>query len=62
MSGCCCRPGVQVDLGKVRLYGDVELPIYQRVNGNQLVAASPLSSSLVSAKSLLTRTHRGDPS
>jgi hypothetical protein len=31
-------PGVQVDLGVVRLYGDVELPVYQRVNGNQLVA------------------------
>ena len=31
-------PGVQIDLAGVRLYGDIELPVYQRVNGDQLVA------------------------
>jgi hypothetical protein len=24
----------------IRVYGDVEIPVYQRVNGNQLVASS----------------------
>jgi hypothetical protein len=31
-------PGLELDMGKVHLYGDVEIPIYQDVNGNQLVA------------------------
>jgi hypothetical protein len=31
-------PGVQIDTGVVRLYGDVELPVYQHVNGQQLTA------------------------
>lgn len=31
-------PGLELDLGKVRLYGDVEFPVYQDVNGQQLVA------------------------
>lgn len=31
-------PGVEYDVSSIRLYGDVELPIYQHVNGNQLVA------------------------
>lgn len=31
-------PGLELDTGKWKLYGDVELPLYQRVNGNQLVA------------------------
>ena len=31
-------PGVEVSAGAWRVYGDVEKPIYQRVNGNQLVA------------------------
>jgi hypothetical protein len=26
-----------LDLGKVHLYGDLEFPVYQDVNGNQLV-------------------------
>jgi hypothetical protein len=31
-------PGVELNVGGVRLYGDVEFPLYQHVNGNQLVA------------------------
>jgi hypothetical protein len=31
-------PGIEVMLGRWSLYGDVELPVYQYVNGNQLVA------------------------
>ncbi len=31
-------PGLELDLGKVHLYADIELPLYQDVNGNQLVA------------------------
>jgi hypothetical protein len=30
-------PGLELDLGKVHLYGDLEFPVYQDVNGNQLV-------------------------
>lgn len=32
-------PGVQVVAGDWKLYGDVEFPVYQNVNGNQLVAS-----------------------
>jgi hypothetical protein len=31
-------PGLEYDISDVRLYGDVEFPIYQNVNGNQIVA------------------------
>lgn len=31
-------PGVAFDMGAWRLYGDVEVPVHQRVNGDQLVA------------------------
>ena len=31
-------PGLELNAKTWRLYGDVELPVYQRVNGNQLVA------------------------
>jgi hypothetical protein len=31
-------PGVEVSSGPWRIYGDVELPVYQRYNGNQLAA------------------------
>ncbi|HEY3646281.1 MAG TPA: hypothetical protein VGM16_13155, partial [Gammaproteobacteria bacterium] len=31
-------PGLELDFGKVRFYGDVEFPVYQDVNGQQLVA------------------------
>jgi hypothetical protein len=31
-------PGVQIDIKDLRLYADIEVPVYQRVNGNQLVA------------------------
>jgi len=31
-------PGLQLDTPDWRLYGDVEFPVYQHVNGNQLVA------------------------
>ncbi|MDR3512128.1 MAG: hypothetical protein P4L73_10875 [Caulobacteraceae bacterium] len=31
-------PGVELDSGDWKLYGDVEFPVYQRVNGDQLVA------------------------
>ena len=32
-------PGLEVSRGAVRAYGDVEFPVYQFMNGNQLVAA-----------------------
>lgn len=32
-------PGLEVSKGAVRVYGDVEFPVYQFMNGNQLVAA-----------------------
>lgn len=31
-------PGVELEVGNVSLYADVALPVYQDVNGNQLVA------------------------
>ncbi len=31
-------PGIEVAVGKWKLYGDVGFPLYQRVNGNQLTA------------------------
>ncbi len=31
-------PGVEYDVGDIKLYGDVEVPIYQNINGNQLTA------------------------
>jgi hypothetical protein len=31
-------PGLELDLGKTRFYADVEFPLYQDVNGQQLVA------------------------
>ena len=31
-------PGIEVNLHPVRIYGDVEIPVYQNVTGNQLVA------------------------
>lgn len=31
-------PGIQLEFTDVKLYGDVEIPVYQHVNGNQLVA------------------------
>ena len=31
-------PGIEFDMGRVSLYGDVAFPVYERVNGNQLVA------------------------
>ncbi len=31
-------PGLELDTGKLKLYADVEVPVYQNVNGNQLVA------------------------
>ena len=31
-------PGIEAAVGKWKLYGDVEVPFYQRVNGNQLTA------------------------
>jgi hypothetical protein len=31
-------PGIEYDIDAVKLYGDVEVPIYQHVNGNQIVA------------------------
>jgi hypothetical protein len=31
-------PGVEYDVSDIKLYGDVEFPIYQNVNGNQVTA------------------------
>lgn len=31
-------PGIEADAGRWKLYGDVEFPVYQDMNGNQLVA------------------------
>ncbi len=31
-------PGIEADVGSVRMYADVEIPVYQYVNGNQLTA------------------------
>ncbi len=31
-------PGAEISFGRAKVYGDVEVPIYQHVNGNQLVA------------------------
>lgn len=31
-------PGVEFDMHPVKVYADVELPVYQHVNGNQVVA------------------------
>jgi len=42
-------PGLQLDTPRFRLYGDVELPVWQHVNGNQLVA--PALFKLIASKS-----------
>jgi hypothetical protein len=31
-------PGVEYDINQISLYGDVEVPVFQNVNGNQIVA------------------------
>jgi len=31
-------PGVEYDVSNIKLYGDVEVPVFQNVNGNQVVA------------------------
>lgn len=31
-------PGVEYDVNRISLYGDVEVPVYQNMNGNQLTA------------------------
>jgi hypothetical protein len=31
-------PGVEYDVNELKLYGDVEVPVFQNMNGNQLVA------------------------
>jgi hypothetical protein len=33
-------PGIEADLSRFRIYADVELPFYQYMNGNQLVASA----------------------
>jgi hypothetical protein len=38
-------PGVEYDVNAVKLYADVEVPVYQNVNGNQLTA--PVLTKLV---------------
>lgn len=40
-------PGLEGDIGRFKLYGDVELPVYQYYNGNQL-AATVIYKSVVS--------------
>ena len=35
---CWLRPGAEIKLGIVRLYGDVEVPFFQNFNGNQITA------------------------
>ena len=42
-------PGVELKAKAWKLYGDIELPIYQRVNGNQLV--SPVLFKLILSRS-----------
>ena len=43
-------PGLELDFDKVRFYGDVEFPLYQDVNGQQLVA--PRQYKLIMSYSL----------
>ena len=40
-------PGVEVDYSQLRLYGDLEIPVYQYFNGNQL--AAPIAYKFVAA-------------
>ena len=40
-------PGVAFQLNAWKLYGDVELPVYQHVNGNQLI--SPVAFKLIAS-------------
>ena len=42
-------PGVEADIGKLTLYGDIEVPVYRYTSGNQLVAPT-LFKVLVSYK------------
>ena len=39
-------PGIEVHLHPVKIYADVELPVYQNVNGNQLVAPALFKLSI----------------
>ncbi|KAB2638899.1 MAG: hypothetical protein DVB25_06770 [Verrucomicrobia bacterium] len=39
-------PGIEVHLQSVKLYADVELPVYQHVNGNQVIAPVSCKVSL----------------
>ena len=43
-------PGIEYDIDRVRLYGDVEVQVYQDVNGNQLIA--PVQLKLIVAYQL----------
>lgn len=43
-------PGLKVDFGTWRVYGDVEVPVAQTVNGNQLVA--PVALKMIVSTSL----------
>ncbi len=43
-------PGLSLSVDKWKLYGDVELPIYQHVNGNQLIA--PYALKFIASYSL----------
>ena len=38
--GCCSSPGIEFDLHPFKVYADVERPLYQRFNGNQVAAAA----------------------
>lgn len=42
-------PGLEIKAKAWKLYGDVEFPVYQRVNGNQLVA--PVQFKLIASRS-----------
>ncbi len=42
-------PGVEIAMGKFKLYADIELPIYENVNGNQLAVAK-IFKAIVSYK------------
>ena len=39
-------PGIEVHLHPVKIYADVELPVYQNMNGNQLVAPALFKLSI----------------
>ena len=39
-------PGLEVDVHRLKFYGDVEIPVYQNFTGNQLAASALIKATI----------------